>query len=181
MAQAEWQIIVPRHPLSIAMSHTTTATMGYTYHKGKHRTLMKTTQNREQQPSEFDVMQHRRLPVGRGGASRRGSPSRVWASKRRRVEVVLEGGPGGRPGAEPLVVALEPGGGGVFLRAGGQRRRRDTLWLPARWRDRILRGPGLALSARRPARPLASHRSTATFEWHRPRLARRAAGGASAL
>jgi maltooligosyltrehalose trehalohydrolase len=39
---------------------------------------------------------------------------RVWASKRQRVEVVLEGGPGHRPGAEPLGIALEPEGAGYF-------------------------------------------------------------------
>jgi maltooligosyltrehalose trehalohydrolase len=39
---------------------------------------------------------------------------RVWASKRHRVEVVLEGGPGHRPEATPVVVALEPEGTGYF-------------------------------------------------------------------
>ena len=39
---------------------------------------------------------------------------RVWASKPRRVEVVLEGGPGHAPGAAPVVVALEPEGDGYF-------------------------------------------------------------------
>ena len=39
---------------------------------------------------------------------------RVWASQRCHVEVVLEGGPGQRPGAEPRVVALMPEASGYF-------------------------------------------------------------------
>ena len=39
---------------------------------------------------------------------------RVWASRRQHVEVVLEGGPGHHPGAEPISVALEPEGDGYF-------------------------------------------------------------------
>jgi len=39
---------------------------------------------------------------------------RVWASQRQHVEVVLEGGPGYRPGTEPISVALAPEGDGYF-------------------------------------------------------------------
>jgi maltooligosyltrehalose trehalohydrolase len=39
---------------------------------------------------------------------------RVWASRRQCVEVVLEGGPGHRSGAEPVSVILEPEGDGYF-------------------------------------------------------------------
>ena len=39
---------------------------------------------------------------------------RVWASRRQHVEVVLEGGPGHHPGAEPISIVLEPEGDGYF-------------------------------------------------------------------
>ena len=39
---------------------------------------------------------------------------RVWASRRQHVEVVLEGGPGHHPGAEPISVVLAPAGNGYF-------------------------------------------------------------------
>ena len=55
----------------------------------------------------------RRLPVGAevlaGGVN-----FRVWASKRRRVEVILEGGSGAKFNSTPIVVALDPEGGGYF-------------------------------------------------------------------
>jgi maltooligosyltrehalose trehalohydrolase len=67
-----------------------------------------------QQLKGFDVRQYRRLPVGAEVLSQGGVHFRVWASKRQRVEVVLEGGPGHPPEAGPVAVALEPEGGGYF-------------------------------------------------------------------
>jgi maltooligosyltrehalose trehalohydrolase len=57
---------------------------------------------------------HRRLPVGAEVLPQGGVHFRVWASKRHRVEVVLEGGPGHRPGATPAVVVLDTEGTGYF-------------------------------------------------------------------
>jgi maltooligosyltrehalose trehalohydrolase len=75
---------------------------------------MDVTPMRAQQRSELEVRHHRRLPVGADVVPQGGVHFRVWASKRQRVEVVLEGGPGHRPGAEPLGIALEPEGAGYF-------------------------------------------------------------------
>jgi maltooligosyltrehalose trehalohydrolase len=75
---------------------------------------MDTTPSRGQPHSELDVRHHRCLPVGADVHPQGGVHFRVWASKRHRVEVVLEGGPGHRPGAAPVVVALEPEGTGYY-------------------------------------------------------------------
>lgn len=75
---------------------------------------MDTIPTRGQQHSELDVRHHRRFPVGAEVLPQGGVHFRVWASQRHRVEVVLEGGPGHRPGAAPAVVALEPEGTGYF-------------------------------------------------------------------
>ena len=52
------------------------------------------TKNFEQLCDDPHVRQPRRLPVGAEVLPGRGVHFRVWASRRRRVEVVLEGGPG---------------------------------------------------------------------------------------
>ena len=67
-----------------------------------------------QQTGARDVRQDRLLPVGADVQSEGGVHFRVWALQPRRVEVVLEGGPGHAPGAAPVVVALEPEGSGYF-------------------------------------------------------------------
>src|ERR1043166_1125993 len=68
----------------------------------------------------------RQLPVGAevltGGVN-----FRVWASKRRRVELVLEGGPGTKFNSTPVVVALDPEGGGYFSKTVAEARPR-TLY-----------------------------------------------------
>ena len=69
---------------------------------------MDVTPMRGRQRSVLEVRHHRRLPGGADVVPQGGVHFRVWASKRRRVEVVLEGGLGHRPGAEPLGIALEP-------------------------------------------------------------------------
>lgn len=75
---------------------------------------MDTIPPRGQQHSESDVRPHRRFPVGAEVLPRGGVHFRVWASKRHRVGVVLEGGPGHRPEAASVAVALEPEGTGYF-------------------------------------------------------------------
>ena len=75
---------------------------------------MGATPTRGQQRSEPDVNQPRRLPAGADVLPHGGVHFHVWASMRYRVEVVLEGGPGHRRGAAPVVVALEPEGTGYF-------------------------------------------------------------------
>ena len=75
------------------------------------RTETKTVERLFKNP---DVKHPRRLPVGAELLPGRGVHFRVWASQRRHVEVVLEGGPGQRPGAEPRVVALTPEASGYF-------------------------------------------------------------------
>src|ERR687895_1317475 len=75
---------------------------------------MDTTPTRGQQHSESDAKYRRCLPVGAEVLPQGGVRFRVWASKRHRVEVVLERRPGHRPGAAPVVVALEPEGTGYF-------------------------------------------------------------------
>jgi maltooligosyltrehalose trehalohydrolase len=59
------------------------------------------------------MSQSRRLPIGAEILPSGGVHFRVWAPRRRRVEVVLEGG-GASPRREPAAVALEPEGGGYF-------------------------------------------------------------------
>jgi maltooligosyltrehalose trehalohydrolase len=66
---------------------------------------------------QFDapyVKQLRHLPVGAEVLPDGCVHFRVWASQCRRVEVVLEGGPGQSPGAAPLVAALTPEASGYF-------------------------------------------------------------------
>jgi maltooligosyltrehalose trehalohydrolase len=75
---------------------------------------MEAVQTGAQQRNRSDVRSYRRLPVGADMLPDGGVHFRVWASQRRRVEVVLEGGSGHTPGAEPMVVALEPEEGGYF-------------------------------------------------------------------
>src|SRR6266700_4187338 len=78
------------------------------------QTLMDTIQIRAQQRHGLDLWQHRRLPVGADVLPHGGVHFRVWASKRRHVEVVLEGGPGHTPTAAPVAVTLEPEESGYF-------------------------------------------------------------------
>ena len=106
-----------------------------------------------------DVKQPRRLPVGAELLRGRGVHFRVWASQRCHVEVVLEGGPGQRPGAEPRVVALTPEASGYFsgLVAGADAG--TLLPLPARWRGCVISGPGVAFPAPWAAWPFTGHRS----------------------
>ncbi len=75
---------------------------------------MEVSQYRVQQGHAADLRQHRRLPVGADVLPSGGVHFRVWASRHQHVEVVLEGGPGYHPGAEPVSVALEPEGDGYF-------------------------------------------------------------------
>src|SRR5947209_4063655 len=56
----------------------------------------------------------RRLPVGAEVVPDGGVQFRVWAPRRRRVEVVLEKGPGDLPRSGPLAVELAPEGNGYF-------------------------------------------------------------------
>jgi maltooligosyltrehalose trehalohydrolase len=60
------------------------------------------------------VRPSRRLPVGAEILPGGGVHFRVWASRRRRVEVVLESGAGQSHEAEPLVIALLPEAPGYF-------------------------------------------------------------------
>ncbi|HEY7496431.1 MAG TPA: malto-oligosyltrehalose trehalohydrolase [Candidatus Tectomicrobia bacterium] len=62
----------------------------------------------------MEVRHHRRLPVGAEVLVDGGVHFRVWASKPRRVEVVLEGGPSQTPRAEPVVITLASEGDGYF-------------------------------------------------------------------
>jgi maltooligosyltrehalose trehalohydrolase len=62
----------------------------------------------------LDFKPQRRLAVGAELLVDGGVHFRVWASQCRRVEVVLEGGPGHTPAAEPLGIALEAEAGGYF-------------------------------------------------------------------
>ena len=81
----------------------------------KEKTVpMEAAQTGAQQLNRSDVRPHRRLPVGADVLPDGGVHFRVWASQRRHVEVVLEGGTGHTPGAEPVVVALEAEEGGYF-------------------------------------------------------------------
>jgi hypothetical protein len=81
----------------------------------KESTLrMHTTPTRGQQRREPDVRHPRWLPEGADVLPQGGVHFRVWASKRHRVEVVLEGGLGRRSGASPVAVGLEPEGTGYF-------------------------------------------------------------------
>ena len=75
---------------------------------------MEVSQHKIQQCHTSNLRQHRRLPVGADVLPSGGVHFRVWASRRQRVEVILEGGPGHRPGAEPVSVILEPEGDGYF-------------------------------------------------------------------
>src|SRR5919109_3376949 len=75
---------------------------------------MEARQHRAQQGQVSDLRQHRRLPVGADVLPSGGVHFRVWASRRRHVEVVLEGGPGHHPGVELVSIVLEPEGDGYF-------------------------------------------------------------------
>ena len=75
---------------------------------------MEASQLRTQQGHASDLRQHRRLPQGADVLPSGGVHFRVWASRRQHVEVILEGGPGHRPGVEPISIALEPEGDGYF-------------------------------------------------------------------
>ena len=75
---------------------------------------MDARQHQAQQGPASDLRQQRRLPVGADVLPSGGVHFRVWASRRQHVEVVLEGGPGHHPGAEPVSVALGPEGDGYF-------------------------------------------------------------------
>jgi maltooligosyltrehalose trehalohydrolase len=72
------------------------------------------TKNVERLCDNPHVRPPRRLPVGAEVLPGRGVHFRVWASRRRCVEVVLEGGPIQSPRAEPLVIALMPEAPGYF-------------------------------------------------------------------
>jgi maltooligosyltrehalose trehalohydrolase len=65
-------------------------------------------------PSPPPPVMARRLPVGAELIPGRGVHFRVWASRRRQVDVVLEGGAGSTPGAAPAAIALLPEGDGYF-------------------------------------------------------------------
>ena len=56
----------------------------------------------------------RRLPVGAEVLSEGGVHFRVWAPKRKKVEVVIEGGPGVKPESPKRTVELEPEPSGYF-------------------------------------------------------------------
>src|SRR5262249_38746503 len=75
---------------------------------------MEASQYKAQQWHGSDLRHHRRLPVGADVLPSGGVHFRVWASRRQHVEVVLEGGPGHHPGAEPIAFALAPEGDGYF-------------------------------------------------------------------
>src|SRR5439155_11771658 len=75
---------------------------------------MEASQHQAQPWQVSDLRQQRRLPVGADVLPSGGVHFRVWASRRQHVEVVLEGGPGHHPGAEPISIALEPEGDGYF-------------------------------------------------------------------
>lgn len=75
---------------------------------------MEAIQQRASQWREADIRQPRRLPVGADVLPAGGVHFRVWASQRQHVEVVLEDGPGHRPGTELVRVVLGPEGDGYF-------------------------------------------------------------------
>ena len=58
--------------------------------------------------------QHRHFPIGAESLPQGGVHFRVWASRRERVEVILEGEAEESEGATPHVVELTPEGGGYF-------------------------------------------------------------------
>jgi maltooligosyltrehalose trehalohydrolase len=58
--------------------------------------------------------QSRRLPIGAEALPEGGAHFRVWAPRRRRVEIVLEKGSAGSPLSGPPAFALEPEGNGYF-------------------------------------------------------------------
>lgn len=70
--------------------------------------LIQETRINEPTRQEVHPKRHRRLPVGAEVLPEGGVHFRVWASRRQRVEVMLEGGPKETPGALPLAVALAP-------------------------------------------------------------------------
>src|SRR6267143_5736645 len=70
--------------------------------------LIQETMIHEPTRQEVYSTRHRRLPVGAEVCPEGGVHFRVWATRRQRVEVVLEGGPKDTPGALPLAVALAP-------------------------------------------------------------------------
>ena len=121
-----------------------------------------------------DVTSARRMPIGAECVRDGGVSFRVWAPKRAGVEIVLEGGPG-----EGTRQACQPEPGGYF-RATVPAARAGTIY-----RFRLdgagdVPRSGLALPARRAARPVAGRRS-ATLRLDRPRLARRRIDGAGHL
>src|SRR5215472_8813983 len=58
--------------------------------------------------------QHRHFPIGAESLPQGGAHFRVWASRRERVEVILEGEAEESEGATPHVIELTPEGGGYF-------------------------------------------------------------------
>jgi maltooligosyltrehalose trehalohydrolase len=56
----------------------------------------------------------RRLPIGAEVMPEGGVHFRVWAPRRRKVEVLLEGGPGSNPKSGPVSIELAPEEGGYF-------------------------------------------------------------------
>ena len=103
---------------------------------------------------------HRRLPVGAELAPDGGVHFRVWAPRRRRVEVVLEDEPGRE--RAPALLDAEPGGyfSGSVPEAGAG----AALPLPPRRRRDALPRPGLALPARGPHGP-SQVVDPAAFRW----------------
>ena len=116
-------------------------------------------------PGARDPRHDRRLPVGAEVQAEGGVHFRVWAPQPQHVEVVLEGGPGHTPGAAPMVVALEPEGHWVLLRAGRRGRRRDALPLPPRrWGERYA-DPASRFQPEGPHGP-SQVIDPAAFQWH---------------
>ena len=70
--------------------------------------LVQETKTNEPTRQDVYTKRHRRLPVGAEVLPEGGVHFRVWASRRQRVEVLLEGGPKDTLGALPLSVALAP-------------------------------------------------------------------------
>src|ERR1043166_6857944 len=114
------------------MSHSERSrpTIGETDNREKI-TTMTVTYHGEQPPDAPHALPRRRLPVGAEVLPEGGVHFRVWASKPRRVDVVLDSGPDLPPGTEPLTVALRPEGDGYFsglvAEAGAGRRYRSRL------------------------------------------------------
>ena len=131
-------------------------------------------------PHTLEQRVTRRLPVGAEVIPGGGVHFRVWAPRRGRVEVVFEGDAGPGQGICPPVTRSEPRREWLLLRVDGRGGCRRPLPLPPRRRRRAVPGPGLALPARRPARPLPGHRP-GRLPVDRPRLARHGAGGPGAL